>query len=305
MVFNGAVEVPVAGGSSDYARVREARERVRDRRALGPDQLAEHPVGERKRKSDAGRLDATPAGCQVPEEEDKPCLEPGLGGDRSQHVEIGDPPSRTCEERLDDLGPGSHAFGELRIEQGEPSRAQRAEGLGPFEQVLGERSGGLEQVAGSDQLGRGPIADARIDRDQPIEDQQAEAATDGREPGREITLANLRVEDSRGCDLAGSEAHPDIELLREVVVGVEQIGIERRRERLPSPEMRVAGPPRRSSRGGLWVFGGYSAASQSLWTPDASAASLRVQGRAWRNFVSSRPFVTLSTEGLPKSSSLT
>ena len=51
---------------------------------------------------------------------------------------------------------------------------------------------------------------------------------DGREPRFEVALANICFEHPRSRELARREAGADVELLCEVVVGVEQIREERR-----------------------------------------------------------------------------
>jgi hypothetical protein len=186
-------------------------------------------MGKRKRDANAGRLDAPPARRQVPQEEHETHFEARLGGDRAEHVEIGDAPARASEQRQGDLRPRSHAFGELRVEQGEPGRAESMPGVAALEEILLERARGLEEVTRSDELGRGAVADAGVDRDQPVEEQQAGPAVDGLEPPTEVARADLGVEDPRGGNLADGEAHPEIELLRQIVVRVEEIGVQRRR----------------------------------------------------------------------------
>ncbi len=56
-----AVQVPVARRAGDEPGPRQPRERVRDRRPLGGDQLAEQPVGERQADADAARARPGPS----------------------------------------------------------------------------------------------------------------------------------------------------------------------------------------------------------------------------------------------------
>ncbi len=86
----------------------------------------------------------------------------------------------------------------------------------------------LQQIAASHQLGDRPVGDARVDRDEAVEDQQAGPVPDGREPRLEVALAGVRFEHPRRRELARREARADVELLGEIVVGIEQIGVERR-----------------------------------------------------------------------------
>ena len=63
--------------------------------------------------------------------------------------------------------------------------------------------------------------------DDAVEDQQAGTVPDGVEPGREVALADRRVEDPRGGELAGGDAGAEVELLGEVGVGIQHVGVER------------------------------------------------------------------------------
>ena len=56
----------------------------------------------------------------------------------------------------------------------------------------------LEQVPGADQLGRGAAADPDLEREQAVEDQQAEALPRGLEPGCQVARADSDLEDPRG-----------------------------------------------------------------------------------------------------------
>ena len=82
------VQVEVVGRAGHEPGLREPLQRVRDRRALGRHQLTEQAVGQRQRQPDAGRLDSAPAGGQVPQQQHQADLEPRLGADRPQDVEL-------------------------------------------------------------------------------------------------------------------------------------------------------------------------------------------------------------------------
>ena len=66
MSVQGAMEMEIGSGAGDQPGVAEARERVRDRRSLGRDELADQPVGQRQRQADAGRLDPPPLDLKSP-----------------------------------------------------------------------------------------------------------------------------------------------------------------------------------------------------------------------------------------------
>jgi hypothetical protein len=101
----------------------------------------------------------------------------------------------------------------------------------------------LEQVACAQQLGRDPVADPSLERDQPVEDEQARPVSDCGKPGREVVVAGLGVESACGGDLAGWDAGADIELRGEVIVGVEQEDVQRVRLWLSLREVATARPP--------------------------------------------------------------
>ena len=170
----------------------EPLQRVRDRRPLGGDQLAEQAVRERQRQPDAARLDPAPAGGQVPQEQDEAHLEPRLGGDRPQHVELGRPAAGATQQRAADLRPRPHALGEVAVEQREPGRAQHPPVTGSLEQLVGVRCERLQQIAGADQLGRGPVTGAGLERDEAVEDQQARALAGELEPRAQVARRRPR-----------------------------------------------------------------------------------------------------------------
>ncbi len=121
LVLEGAVQMKVVGRAGHEAGLREPLQRVRDRRPLGRDQLAEQAMGERQRQPDAGRLDPSPAGGQVPQQQDQANLEPRLGGDRPQDVELERAPAGAARQDPDDLRERPHAVGEVAVEHREPA----------------------------------------------------------------------------------------------------------------------------------------------------------------------------------------
>ena len=86
----------------------------------------------------------------------------------------------------------------------------------------------LQQVAGAEQLGGGAVADAGVDRHHPVQDEQAESGARQLEPGAEVARSDGRLEHRRRHHLARREAHPQVEQVRQVVVGVEQVAVRRR-----------------------------------------------------------------------------
>ena len=83
-----AVQVPFVGAAGDEPGLGQASQRVRHRRALGSDELAEQAMGERQRDADAARLDLPPARGEVPEQQRQAHLQPRLAGDRALDVEV-------------------------------------------------------------------------------------------------------------------------------------------------------------------------------------------------------------------------
>ena len=62
VVLDAAVQVQVVGAARHQPGARQPRQRVRDRRPLGADDLAEQPVGERQAEVDAARARRGPSG---------------------------------------------------------------------------------------------------------------------------------------------------------------------------------------------------------------------------------------------------
>ncbi len=243
LVLEAVVQVEVVGGPGHEPGLREALQRVRDRRALGRHQLAEQAVRERQRQPDAARLDAPPSGGEVPQEQDQANLEPRLRGDRAQHVELERAPARAPGEDPGDLRERTHALGEVAVEHRELRRAQHAPPARAHDQLIRGRSERLKQIAGADQLGGGATADPDLERDQTVEDEQPEALPRGIEPGRQVARPDPDLEDPGGGELPGRDPRADVELLGDLPVGVEQVGVERDRLRRVAGQPRMAGPP--------------------------------------------------------------
>ena len=88
LVLEGLVQVKILGRAGDQSGLGEPLERVRNRRPLGRDQLAEQAMGERQREADTGGLDPPPAAGEVPQQQNQTNLQPRLRGDRPQDVEL-------------------------------------------------------------------------------------------------------------------------------------------------------------------------------------------------------------------------
>ena len=127
------------------------------------------------------------------------------------------------------------------VQHGQARRLQRAPAGDVLEDLLRRAHARLQQVTGADQLGRRPVADARVHGDHAVQHQQAGSATDDGEPRVEVALADLRLDHRRGDHLARREPHPQVEGVGEVVVGVEQEAVRRRE---------LACPGGRSARSG-------------------------------------------------------
>ena len=172
--------------------VRQARQRMRDRWPLGCGELTEQAVGERQRQPDSGRLDAPPAAGEMPQQQVQPHLQPRLGGDRPHHVDIGGAAARAAHHRLADLWPGPDPVSELRVEQRQARRTQDLPGAQALEKLVDPPGRRLEQIAGADQLGRGPISDPHLERQHALENEQAHPAACDVEPVGQVALADAR-----------------------------------------------------------------------------------------------------------------
>ena len=84
----GPVEDQPVRLAGDEPGARQAAERVRDRRPLGADELADQPVGERQRDEDPVELDDPPALGEVPEQERDPHVGARMAGRGALHVEL-------------------------------------------------------------------------------------------------------------------------------------------------------------------------------------------------------------------------
>jgi hypothetical protein len=84
----------------------------------------------------------------------------------------------------------------------------------------------LEEIAGTKELGRRPVTDPRVRCDQALEDKQSEPL-DGRvEPWPEIALADLGNEHPDRGKLPRGNPRPNVELLGEIVVRVEEVRVQ-------------------------------------------------------------------------------
>ncbi len=138
------------------------------------------------------------------------------------------------------------------------------------EQLIRRGTERLEQIAGADQLGRRAAADADLDREQAVEDQQPGALPRGLEPRREVARADRDLEHPGGRELPGGDPRADVEFLGQLVVGVEQVGVERDRLRLVRHQVRMAAPPQRSGLDSPSVFDGNVTPLSTLDLPTPS-----------------------------------
>jgi len=91
-MLDPAVQVPVPRGAGDQPRVGKAGQGMRDRRPFRGGEPPEQRVRQRQRELDAARLDTSPAGGQVPEQQREANLEARLRGDGPLDVEIASAP---------------------------------------------------------------------------------------------------------------------------------------------------------------------------------------------------------------------
>ena len=210
---------------------RQPRQRVGDRRPLGGHQLAEQPVGERQADADARRLDPSPAGGQVPEQQHQPHLQPRLAGDRTDRVEVVGPALGTAQQRVGDLRPGQHPL--RRTRRRAARTASAAAPARPTSRSIMSSTrtpSGLQQVAGAEQLGDGAVDDPGVHGHQAVEDQQPRALAGRVEPRPEVARRRRCASSTRAvATCRAADPHADVELLGQVVVGVEDIRVQRRR----------------------------------------------------------------------------
>lgn len=274
MTLEAPVEVQVDRRPGDQSGLRQPFQRVGDGGPLGGDEVTEQTMRERKTEADPGRLDPSPAGGEVPEQEDQTNLEARLAADRAEDVDLGYSCPGSAQERFHDLRKRPNTAGEVRVQQPETRRAQDSPVIGSLEQIVGASVRRLEKIAGSEQLGRHPVADAGAGCDQSIEDQQARPVAGGVEPGREVALADLGIEHSDGCQLTRGDARADVELLGQVIVCVEQVGVQRGGLGRPSLQVGATGPPQGSGRDNPVVFDRNSAPLRSLRPWDGPAVNI-------------------------------
>ena len=251
-----AVQVPVAGVPvTRPARARRA-ERVRDRRALGADQLAEQPVRERQRDADA-RGSTRPqraARCQsssTSRTSSRGCTRSRAARRRSSARRSG----RGAAARGRSAATASTRSANSSSSSAKRRRPQRPPAHVALDQVVDPRAQRLEQVAGAEQLGDRPVDDPRVHRDQPLGDEQPGAVPGRDEPSVEIARPGPGLEHPSRRHLARGDPGAHVELLGEVVVSVQDVGVERRRFRSSRSGLNPTTPPcpARSSLGLRWA----------------------------------------------------
>src|SRR5207248_11573037 len=88
MSFEVAVQMPFITVAGDQTGACPPSEGMRYRRPLRTDQPSQKVMGQREREPDAARLDLSPTRRQVPQQQGKTNLQPGMGGDRTLDVQI-------------------------------------------------------------------------------------------------------------------------------------------------------------------------------------------------------------------------
>ena len=212
------------------AGLREALERVGDRRPLGRNELSQQTVGERQRQPDPGGLHPTPARRQMPQEQYQADLEPGLRGDRAEHVELerrrharrvrmrticGNGLTRSAKSPSTPRAwsDGARASRTCSRATGPPrdrrrKQVPRADHSAEVRPPTGSRAPAGRRGS----TARGPAARSQT-----------------RAPDRMLRPRPGAPSRSRA---AGPDARPDVEFLGELSVGVEQVCVERDRLRL-------------------------------------------------------------------------
>ena len=200
--------------AADEPGVREARERVRDRRSLGGDELTQQAMGERQRQRGSARLDATPAGREVPQQQHQPDLEPRLAEIARSTAEIG----RAAARRA-----GSSAWeicgqGRARSANSASSSASR---VGSAPATLERRRRGRRSL----RLGgcsRSPAPSSSVTVRSAMRVSTAISPSSISSPGPSPTAGTTlsrshsppsASSDARGRELARGEPHPHVELL--------------------------------------------------------------------------------------------
>ena len=168
------------GPPGDRAALGERGQGAGHGRALGGDEARHELVGQVHRDDApvAGALAVViaPALGDVPEQDEQADVHADELADREveqQRPRAGD---RAAEERRDEVGPAADDRGEAAVEDGEPRGLDdvppraRDERLG----VVGLPR--VQQVARTEELGRRPVDHADVAQEEPVEDQQTEAA---------------------------------------------------------------------------------------------------------------------------------
>ena len=98
---------------------------------------------------------------------------------------------------------------------------------GRLQQLVGPAVPRVEQIARTHELGGRAIAHLDVDREHSVEQKQPWAAGARRRPPSGIAVADPDLEHDHGRHLADDHAHAEVELLREVGIGVEEVAVRR------------------------------------------------------------------------------
>ena len=227
-----------AGATRRRARhepgVRQTGQRMGHRRALGPDELAEQAMGERQGEADAAGSTFPQRAARCHSSSASRTSRRGWRGDRR----AGRRGRRRAWRHAAAGRGGSAATGGCARRR--PRRARRrASGTSACQLAVAcssssaPRSHGLSRSPGADELGGRAVADLDVD----ARSCRRAAAARGRRARRanhraRIAVADPDLEHDHGRHLADDHAHADVERLREVGIGVEQVAVRRRGRRL-------------------------------------------------------------------------
>ena len=175
----------------------------------------------------------------MPEDEIEAHLETRMAADRTQRVDVGAAAAGAPQQRLGDLRPWLHALRELAVEQAQARGPQHAPAVVVIEDRVDPVAGSLQEIAGAEQLGRRALAHACLVDDQPVEHEQAEALADIVEARAEVALSRRRLEHPDGGALPDGQTRADVEQVCQIVIGVEQVRMQRGRRRPPQHPLRL------------------------------------------------------------------
>ncbi len=224
VLLERAVQVPVAGAAGDEPRPRQAASACEIDGRSAADQLAQQPVGERQRQRAArrarpapsarpGATAAAPAGPRAAAGTRSPagCSQVGAAALGAAQERRARSAARAAHARRNRRRAARSGWGAA------PARPPRSSS------VVDAPAQRLEQVAGAEQLGDRAIDDAGVDDDQAVEEQEPRAAAGGVEPRPKVARAGPGLEHPGRRQLASGDAHAHVELLGQVVVGVEDV----------------------------------------------------------------------------------